>query len=129
MSALIALNEEGLLAYERRMTMLRKDCEVMGADHVERASEVRSTRSASRARSAGGRASEETAADRYRTARKFSVARARVLSQTTGEDMEQGPWTGTLAGSSNRARSAQRAGPAHRFSPRDRAVSSYSRYE
>ena len=128
MSALIALNEEGLLAWERRMTMLRRDCEVMGADHVASAREVRSTRSASRGRRTKEGAKTETAVDMYRTARRFSVARERALSQKTGEDSDP-PWSrSALPGASNRARSAQRAVPVQ-FSPRDRATSSYSRFE
>ena len=136
--ALIALNEEGLLAWERRMTMLRRDCVEMDADHVETAREVRSARSASRGRrTKGGDKQEGTAADMYRTAKRFSVARQLALSKQTGEDSDP-PWSKkafsensanrmALAGSSNRARSARRAVEL-RISPRDRAASSHSRF-
>jgi len=79
-SVLIALNEKGMQAYEESLKHLKANCSVFSEKEEEHGRAVRERR-------ASKSIPPSTVADRYATAKRFSVARARSLGRDAGADV------------------------------------------
>ena len=78
MSVLLELNEDGLAEYERRIQLMLKEATSFSEEHEQSSKASRTARSLSRSR-----AKDEaivSTMDKYRTAKRFSIARARSAS-------------------------------------------------